>query len=118
MKAKELADKVSPISENLNALEAAFIEILLKHLPALQAIMQPLPASYYRVEDGIWSGGSYICWGMDNKEVPVRLVDSHLSQSKRFEVKCIDGLSIRNSCSHCQASLSHDHAATLYLPVS
>lgn len=79
---------------NLNSIEACFLSSVLTHLPAIQSFTQPLPASYLRVADNIWSGGSWVCWGSDNKETPVRLVDGHLNGAgRRFEIKCMDGLS-------------------------
>ncbi|KAF8317666.1 glutamine synthetase/guanido kinase [Clavulina sp. PMI_390] len=78
---------------NLSSVEASFLESVLKHLPAIQAFSMPLPASYLRMLDGIWSGGTYVYWGSENKEAPVRLVAPHDPSSRRFEFKCVDGLS-------------------------
>lgn len=41
--------------------------------------------------DGIWSGGTYVCWGTDNREAPVRLCNASSSPSRNFELKCHDG---------------------------
>ena len=43
--------------------------------------------------DGVWSGGTYVCWGTDNREAPVRLCNASSSSSRNFEIKCIDGTS-------------------------
>lgn len=51
----------------------------------------PLPASYQRVADGIFSGGTYVSWGTDNREVPVRLTNATEPASRNFEMKMLDG---------------------------
>ena len=43
--------------------------------------------------DGAWSGGTYVCWGTDNREAPVRLCNATSPASRNFEVKCVDGTS-------------------------
>ncbi|KAG2127126.1 hypothetical protein DEU56DRAFT_821304 [Suillus clintonianus] len=87
----------------LTPLESTFLAGLLKHLPATCAFTLPLRASYARMLDGIWSGGTWVAWGRDNREAPVRLcvppafVDpepaSNAPSKNHFEVKCIDGTS-------------------------
>jgi len=77
---------------NLNKTENSFLAGLLQHLPAIQAFTMALPPSYDRMVDGIWSGGTYVCWGDSNKEVPVRLCNRYSDSSRNFEVKCVDGL--------------------------
>ncbi|KAJ7142135.1 hypothetical protein C8R43DRAFT_892199 [Mycena crocata] len=72
-------------------LESWFLAGLLKNFQAALAFSLPLPASYQRVADGICSGGTFVCWGTDNREVPVRLCDATAPSSRRFEVKSIDG---------------------------
>jgi len=37
----------------------------------------------------MWSGGTYVCWGAENREAPVRLCGN--PGSHRFEVRCADG---------------------------
>ncbi|KAJ7071783.1 hypothetical protein B0H15DRAFT_925748 [Mycena belliarum] len=71
--------------------ESAFLAGLLEHLPATLPFTLPLPASYKRMVDGIFSGGTYVCWGTDNREVPVRLCNATSPASRNFEVKTIDG---------------------------
>jgi len=60
---------------------------VLKSLPAIIAISYSNPASYERVVAGFWAGGSWITWGTQNREVPLRKVDG-----SHWEIKCIDGL--------------------------
>jgi glutamine synthetase len=43
--------------------------------------------------DGAWSGGTYVCWGTDNREAPIRLCNATSPASRNFEVKCVDGTS-------------------------
>jgi glutamine synthetase len=76
---------------NLTTTEAYFLAGLLAHLPAVSAMTLPLPASFARVVDGLWSGGTYVCWGTDNKEVPIRLCNATSPSSRNFELKTLDG---------------------------
>lgn len=41
--------------------------------------------------DGVWSGGTYVYWGSDNREAPVRLCNALSPVSRNFEIKCHDG---------------------------
>lgn len=75
----------------LSQLEASFLEGMLSHLPAICAFTLPLAASYDRVIDGVWSGGTYVAWGRDNRETPIRMTGSQ--SGYRFEVRCNDGTS-------------------------
>ncbi|TFK47750.1 glutamine synthetase/guanido kinase [Heliocybe sulcata] len=73
---------------HLTALEAAFVSGLLASLPAACALTLPTRASYARMDDGVWSGGTWAAWGPDNRETPVRLCPAKVNH---FEVKCVDG---------------------------
>jgi len=81
-----------PATDDLTSHESSFLASLLAHLPALTALTLPLPASYKRMIEGVWSGGAYVCWGTDNREAPVRLCNASSPSSRNFEVKCHDGL--------------------------
>lgn len=60
---------------------------ILWHLRAISAFTYSSNVSYERVKDGVWAGGTYIAWGTQNRETPLRKVeDSH------WELKCMDGL--------------------------
>ncbi|KAI0365975.1 FLU1-II [Pilatotrama ljubarskyi] len=72
----------------LTPTERSFVQGLLSHLPAVCAFTLPTSASYLRVEDGIWSGGTYAAWGTDNREVPMRLCGPQ--GHHHFELKCVD----------------------------
>ncbi|KAH9921782.1 FLU1-II [Fomitopsis serialis] len=54
--------------------------------PTQRSFLQTL-----RVEDGIFSGGTYACWGWHNKDAPVRICGD--GRANHFEVKTIDGTS-------------------------
>lgn len=73
----------------LTPLERSFLQSLLENLPSSTAFTLPTAASYDRVQDGIWSCGTYACWGEDNREAAVRLAGS--PGSHHLEVRTIDG---------------------------
>ncbi|GJJ09846.1 hypothetical protein Clacol_004070 [Clathrus columnatus] len=80
------ACKSAPFSD----LEGWFLQGVLTHLPALCAFMLPSPASYERLTDFTWAGGTYVSWGRDNKDSAIRLCGSPKS-GWNFEVKPMDG---------------------------
>jgi len=75
----------------MNSLESAFLAGLLNHLGSIALLCLPMTASYKRMMDGIWSGGTYVCWGTENKEAPVRLCHAGSPSSRNFEFKTLDG---------------------------
>ncbi|KAF9482735.1 glutamine synthetase/guanido kinase [Pholiota conissans] len=77
--------------ENLSEVEAQFLAGLLEHLPYLTLLALPTEPSYKRMADGVWSGGTYVCWGTDNREAPVRLCNASSPSSRNFELKTLDG---------------------------
>ncbi|KIL59817.1 hypothetical protein M378DRAFT_168822 [Amanita muscaria Koide BX008] len=77
--------------EGLSALESSFLAGVLAHLPAMPAVTLPIPASYKRMVDGVWSGGTYVCWGAENRESPIRLTNATSPTSRRFEMRFVDG---------------------------
>ncbi|KAK0188969.1 hypothetical protein F5146DRAFT_1002955 [Armillaria mellea] len=79
------------LSSSLSSLESSFLASVLKHLPAMAAITLPIPASYKRVADGVWSGGTYVCWGTENREASVRLTNAASPISRNFELRFLDG---------------------------
>jgi glutamine synthetase len=79
-------------TNDLTSYEASFLSSLLDHLPGVTALTLPQPASYMRVGDGVWSGGTYVCWGTDNREAPVRLCNANSPSARNFELRFIDGL--------------------------
>jgi glutamine synthetase len=64
-----------------------FVGGVLKHLPALCAITMPDAQSYARVVDDQWTGGTWVSWGTQNRECPLRRVEDG-----QWEIRCLDGL--------------------------
>lgn len=77
--------------DGLSVYEEAFLAGLLEHLPALAAFTLPTPASYKRVADGVWSGGTYVAYGTENRETPIRIANASSPGSRNFELRFIDG---------------------------
>lgn len=73
--------------DTVDKYEAPFLAGILEHLPAILAFSLPTEESYQRVGAGIWAGGQYVCWGTQNKEVPLRKCGPG-----HFELKTIDGI--------------------------
>lgn len=69
---------------------ASFMAGVLKHLFYVCMFTLPVDASYSRVMDGVWSGGSWVCWGRENKEAPLRLCGS--GSKFNIEIKSFDGI--------------------------
>ncbi|KAF7430296.1 hypothetical protein PC9H_006000 [Pleurotus ostreatus] len=82
---------VSSVSPNLTDVEASFLASVLDHLPALIALTLPIPESFKRMADGVWSGGTYVCWGTDNREAPLRLSNATSPSTRNFEYRALDG---------------------------
>ncbi|KAF9525409.1 hypothetical protein CPB83DRAFT_859515 [Crepidotus variabilis] len=76
---------------NLNHLESCFLAGLLAHLPSVLLLALPTTESFKRMMDGAWSGGTYVSWGVDNRETPVRLCNAGSPQARNFEIKTHDG---------------------------
>ena len=71
--------------------EYHFLAGLMAHLSSVIAFTLPLPQSYARVQDGIWSGGTWVCWGVDHREASVRLANPSSPHARNFEVRSVDG---------------------------
>lgn len=65
----------------------SFYAGVLVHLRAICAFTYSNMASYERVMDGTWAGGTWVAWGTQNREVPLRKI-----QDGHWEVRCVDGL--------------------------
>lgn len=70
--------------------EEGFFSGILDSLRAICALTLPQSASYDRVKDGCWAGGTWVAWGEQNREVPLRRCSKN---GAHWELKCIDGLS-------------------------
>lgn len=70
-----------------------FMAGVLDHLPSILAFTAPVPNSYDRIQPNTWSG-AYLCWGVENREAPLRAAsppgtpDGSVSN---FEIKVFDG---------------------------
>lgn len=62
---------------------------ILDHLDALLAVTAPTPASLQRFRPHFWVG-AYRGWGVDNKEVPLRVVPGRSGAPRDLEFKAID----------------------------
>ena len=74
-----------PVRE-LEWMDKSFMAAVLEHMPGLCAFTMPQAASYGRVVDDSWTGGTWIAWGQENREVPLRR-----SGYLRWEIRCLDG---------------------------
>lgn len=69
--------------------ERSFLQGILDHAPAIAAFTLPTTYSYGRVADGVWSGGTYVSWGTDQREAPVRLTGA--PGRHHLEIRFVDG---------------------------
>lgn len=60
---------------------------VLDHLRSIVAVTYPHSSSYERVVDSAWAGGTWVSWGKQNRETPLRQIEG-----SHFEFKCADGL--------------------------
>jgi len=70
----------------------SIIGAILEHLPSLCAFTMPQAVSYGRVVDDGWTGGTWVAWGSQNREVPLRLVSEGGTAASRWEIRCLDGM--------------------------
>nr|OQO18173.1 hypothetical protein B0A51_14105 [Rachicladosporium sp. CCFEE 5018] len=72
--------------------QMSFFAGVLSHLPALCAFTLPEEVSYIRVADDHWTSGTWVAWGTQNREVPIRRVAGTDGTTERWEVRCLDGM--------------------------
>ncbi|MCJ1423506.1 hypothetical protein MMC29_001390 [Sticta canariensis] len=60
---------------------------VLEHLRSIVAVTYPHSSSYERLVDSAWAGGTWVSWGKQNRETPLRQIEG-----SHFEFKCVDGL--------------------------
>lgn len=77
----------SPWGDSGARVYESFYAGVLAHLRAISAFTYSSMASYERVADGTWSGGTYVAWGTQNRETPLRKVEG-----SHWELKCMDGI--------------------------
>lgn len=78
--------------EGLEKQQMHFMAFLLAHLPGLCAFTMPQAVSYARVADDSWTSGSWVAWGTQNRETPLRRTAAAGGSSARWEVRCLDGM--------------------------
>ena len=67
-----------------------FMSGILKHLAVLTNFTVPSPNSYTRLVPGCFSG-AFVCWGIDNRETPIRLTATgDNGRPTNFELKLMD----------------------------
>lgn len=79
-------------NESLEKQQMHFMAFVLAHLPSLCAFTMPQAASYARVADDSWTSGSWVAWGTQNRETPLRRTATPDGLSARWEVRCLDGM--------------------------
>ncbi|KAJ5918303.1 hypothetical protein N7454_010678 [Penicillium verhagenii] len=67
--------------------EDSFLAGILDNFRSIVAFTLSQDASYERVRSGIWSGGEWVAWGVQNREAPVRKIEAG-----HWEIKSMDGL--------------------------
>ena len=70
----------------------SFIAGLLEHLPGLCGLTVPSFNSYHRIVPHYWAG-AFTCWGLDNREAPVRVPSLYAGReeaSTNAELKAAD----------------------------
>lgn len=72
--------------------QMSFMAGVLEHLPSICAFTLPQEVSYDRVKEDSWTGGTWVAWGTQNREVPLRRIADTAGQTQRWELRCIDGL--------------------------
>jgi glutamine synthetase len=71
---------------------AAFMAGVLRELPALTALGCGCPLSYRRIIPDRWTG-AYVCWGVENREAPLRFIPGTASArpgGANAELKAVD----------------------------
>lgn len=76
------------LSFNPPELHEMFYAGVLDHMRSIVAVTCPHSASYERIVDSAWAGGTWVSWGKQNRETPLRQIEG-----SHFEFKCVDGLS-------------------------
>lgn len=69
-----------------SGLHEMFVAGVLKHLRAIVAFTYPNAASYDRVSDSTFAGSTWVSWGTENRESPLRRIEG-----SHYEVRCADG---------------------------
>jgi glutamine synthetase len=84
--------RASSIHPTLSYIESTFLAGLLQNLFSIALLALPTTVSFKRMVDYLSAGGTYICWGTDNREAQIRLCNASDPPSRNFEIKCLDGI--------------------------
>jgi len=68
--------------------ESAFFGGVLKHLRAISCLGMPTDVSYQRLQDNCWAGGTWVTWGEQNREAPLRRISA---EDTHWEIRGVDG---------------------------
>lgn len=74
------------LSLNPPSLHENFFAGVIKHFRAIIAFTYPNAASYERVSDSTLSGSTWVSWGTENRESPLRRING-----SHYEIRCADG---------------------------
>jgi len=77
-------DRVELDDHGLSIHLSRFIAGLIDNMQALVLLTAGSPNSSKRLLDGAWAG-SWSCWGFDNKEAPLRVIDRNHVEYKSFD---------------------------------
>jgi glutamine synthetase len=78
--------------DGLSSEARSFVAGVLEHLPGLCALTAPSFNSYHRILPQYWAG-AFVCWGVDNREAPVRIASTFRGSeeaSTNAELKACD----------------------------
>lgn len=64
----------------------AFLAGILQHLQAITAFTYGNATSFQRAVAGFWAGGTFVAWGTENRETPLRRIEG-----SHYELRCMDG---------------------------
>jgi glutamine synthetase len=79
-------------TEDLEKQQMHSMAFVLAHLPGLCAFTMSEAVSYARVADDSWTSGSWVAWGTQNRETPLRRTATPDGSSARWEVRCLDSM--------------------------
>lgn len=78
-------------AQDLEKWQMSFMAFVCAHLPSICAFTMPQAVSYARVADDSWTTGSWVAWGTQNRETPLRRTATPDGKSARWEVRFLDG---------------------------